>query len=170
MPQVNENTAAFHLGQGAFGIAEDHTRPEGRQLALNLIQAGVVTHLFVELAPAHYGTALQNAQNLAAQNQPLAEVEKAAPNGNLFGNAPIPLGRVIATALLRGIPVHLAGDPVMCKPRGGDYRRRHAAIRMAYRQVTGQADPAPANAVGPLQPTGPPFRGSTGSRALGRLN
>jgi hypothetical protein len=147
MPRVNADTAAHHLGLGAFGIAEDHKRPEGRRLALDLIEARVVTHLFVELASAQFGTVLQNAQRLAAQHKPLEDVEKAAPNGNLW-NSPIPLGRVIATALLQGIPVHLADDPVMAV-RASDYKTRHTTIRNAYRQVTNQAVGVAANAVGP---------------------
>ncbi len=141
MPETHVNDARRCLEAGALGIGEDHTKPDGRQLALDLIEAGVVTNLFVEFAETQFGPALNYARELADKGEGLDEVAKYAPNSNLF-QCNIPLGKVIAAALLKKIPVHLADNSIMAA-RPSDFQRRHNTIREVFSRVTGQARTPP---------------------------
>src|SRR5262249_44026323 len=54
MPRVDAQSAVFFLQRGALGIGEIHTDSEGRQLVLDLMNQGVVKHLFLEIANTKY--------------------------------------------------------------------------------------------------------------------
>ncbi|WP_435635852.1 hypothetical protein ACSC9U_12620 [Pseudomonas solani] len=147
MPQVHDSSAWWCLENGALGIGEDHTQPEGRQLAIDLIDSGLVTHLFIELADAHYGGVLANAQQIATNGGTRQQIQAACPDGNLFV-CPISLKQVITAALKIGVPVHLADHPIMAS-RSSDFQRRHNSILQTFRTVTNQPGPGAAQAVGP---------------------
>ena len=84
MPKREKNGAQALLENGALGIGEDHTKPDGRILAIHLLgQPGLVKHLFVELTDQHV-TALNNAKKLVEEGRPLEEIVRAAPNGGAF--------------------------------------------------------------------------------------
>jgi hypothetical protein len=141
MPETNENDAWYCLETGALGIGEEHTQPAGRQLAIELIDSGLVTNLFVEFAQEQFRYALQAAQKAVGQGRDIEEVARLAPNSNLFKNR-IPLGRVIAMALLAHIPVHLADHYIMAS-YPNDFRRRHTTIKNTFRAVTNQQQDPP---------------------------
>lgn len=153
MPQIDEALARISLLAGALGIGEDHTKGNARELALALINSSnhaggrLVTNFFTELYEDHGNIEkLASARILAANGAALGLVEEAAPTGFLYGN-PIPQGRVIARALQRGIPVHLADITAM--QSGRMHKKRHTAILNRFRAVTGQPPPGLAQAVGP---------------------
>ncbi|TKC86304.1 hypothetical protein FAZ69_20845 [Trinickia terrae] len=146
MPETTVGDAPRCLEAGALGIGENHTQPGGRQLAIELISSGRVTHLFVELAHMHYGKPLENAQEIADQGGDIDAVQMAAPSGNLHQENPIPLSRVIATALTQKVKVHLA-DHIVMAYHAEDFARRHDSIREAFRTVTEQSPDAAVQAV-----------------------
>ncbi len=153
MPETNDNDSWYCLERGALGIGEDHTRPEGRRMVLDLIDSGLVTNLFVELCHTHYGTQLANAQAELNGGGNEGAVRAALPDGNLFANAQ-PLSLLMARALVNGAGVHMADHYIMAAGRGSRaFPKRHGEIADNFAQVTGQGPPPDAihpNAVGSL--------------------
>lgn len=151
MPKTHSGHAVACLQAGALGIGEDHTMVAGRNLALWLIENGHVQHLFVEFPAPNYGQAL-NAAIQAAGAQPPPTRQNLAQQMNWENRhlPAIPLGEVMAEALLRGVTVHLADDPIqMVHPNR--FARRHTTIQNVFRQATGQVGmPSAAGAVGCL--------------------
>ncbi len=147
MPKITEAFARLTLEAGALGIGEDHSKPEGRQLALDLINQGVVRHFFVEMYEEE-GNAekLVKARIAAASGVPLTAVASIAPSGFQLGNS-ISQGTVIARALQRGVKVHLADIQAM-KFRPKQHGARHRNILERFRLVTNQPAPATASALG----------------------
>lgn len=114
MPKREKNEAQALLRSGALGIGEDHTKPDGRLLAIQLLeQPGLVKHLFVELTAQHV-SALDRAKELAKAGSDFEEIVRAALNGGAF-DCPITQARVIATALVNNIPVYAADHPSMAR-------------------------------------------------------
>ncbi len=147
MPEIMLELAQLALKNGALGIGEDHGDPAGRQLALDLINMGLVRHFFTELYEEEGNLEkLGKASRAAASGDSLLVVESLAPSGHTLGNS-IKQGRVIARALQRGAQVHLA-DIQKMKYRPTFHAPRHSNIRAKYRIVTNQPAPGAASAVG----------------------
>ncbi len=147
MPLIrfNPEVARVALQNGALGIGEDHGEPEARQLALELINMGVVRHFFTELYEEHGNVEkLATARIAAASGDSLRVVESLCPSGFSLGNS-ITQGRVIARALQRGATVHLADTPHM-HMGASRHAQRHQNILAKYRRATNQPGPAPARA------------------------
>lgn len=134
MPKHKKNEARALLKSGALGIGEDHTKPDGRLLAIELLnQPGLVKHLFVELTEQHVAL-IENARKLVEAGRPFEEIVAAAPEGGAFV-CTVTQKRVIATALMNNIPVYAADD--RCMARFTDnFRRRHTTIAAKFEEVT----------------------------------
>ena len=65
---VHDGEAESRLKEGALGIGEHHDKPAGRQLVLDLIKKGKVSHLFVEL-PTTWQPIITKAQEAYAEIQ-----------------------------------------------------------------------------------------------------
>lgn len=150
MPKTHSGRAVSCLRVGALGVGEDHTKPAGRNLALWLIENGHVQNFFVEFPAVTYGAALAMAMQAAAAQPP--PTRQALGQQMHWENLHVPairLGDVMAEALLRGIPVHLA-DHVRQMTHPHRFATRHANIRNVFRQVTGQAGVPTAVAPGAI--------------------
>jgi hypothetical protein len=89
------NAAAHALNVGAIGLGEEHTEPDARSFAIELIKTGLVRFLMVELAPGTYQ----------------AQVDAAVQRGGGLhlvtkNRCPVSLHDVINTAIAAGVPVH----------------------------------------------------------------
>jgi hypothetical protein len=134
MPKHAKNEAQALLKSGALGIGEDHTKPDGRILAIQLLnQPDLVKHLFVELTVQHVFL-LEQAKALADAGRPLEEIERAAPNGGAF-DCSITQAKVIATALVNKIPVYAADDRTMAR-FPDNFKKRHMTIAAKFEEVT----------------------------------
>jgi hypothetical protein len=131
MKPIKKENARRALGIQALGIAEDHTRPGGRVLAMNLITEGLVTKLFVEYAEEFGYNALCLAQRKHEAGGTIAEVAKLAPNSTHPN--PLPLSLVIATAIGYDVPVILADDQCMNERTQAKYfDKRHRKIKAKF--------------------------------------
>lgn len=134
MPKREKNEARALLQSGALGIGEDHTKPDGRTLVIQLLgQPGLVKHLFVELTDQHIPL-IAKAKELVEEGRPFAEIVRAAPNGGEF-DCSITQAQVIATALFNNIPVYAADHRSMAR-FPDRFKVRHTAIAENFKKVT----------------------------------
>lgn len=121
--KITNDQAQEVLQAGAMGIGEDHTNPTGRRLAIELIENGGVKRFFPELPFTSdfgidngvkkrdelrdYYSGKNNGKN---ENEIEAiikeEVQKVCMTGFALFCCEIPLSAVIASAIMKAVPVH----------------------------------------------------------------
>src|SRR5262245_47315585 len=147
MPRVPAQSAVFYLQRGALGIGEDHTNSEGRQLVLDLLNQGVVNHLFLEIPYRNgskelvYPNMITEARSIFANpGKPsnhldaMREILNGIPEKKFLGAPPnrIPVREVIARAIEKQVQVHCHDNwrgASTIKRNYTNYFRRHSTLR-----------------------------------------
>lgn len=161
--------APLALTTGALGIGEKHDKPEGRNLAIRLIQSQrkLVKRLFVELPTEGYQEAVDEAKNHV--NGGYDAVRKHLTFWGLAYKCTTALEDVVAQAIVKGVPVHCVDEFI---PNGrtdqGLMKRNASAVEKACKIIYGNADNGGNNANAEPK-NGKSERGARDEEAIGSL-
>jgi hypothetical protein len=113
----------------ALGIGEDHTCADGRNKVLELLTAGVVAHLFIEVR--QWGAAFLNQARARGLTNEEAIVKALAGKFGVQFACGTPLERVMARAIHRNVPVHCADGGT------ASMGSRNSFMATTFKNVTG---------------------------------
>jgi hypothetical protein len=145
--------ASEQIKKGALGIGEIHTMPEGRRLAIDLIRAGLVRNLFLEV-PRDY----QGAFDGIGAHPDDPNVEKKLQTAFLMRNRghdvaglDVHIATVAAAAYRKGgIKVYCADTLFGIPHKEPAMKSRDANVVELVRQETGAMGPTDNAAIGTL--------------------
>lgn len=156
---IKQEMAARALKFGAVGIGEDHTKPDGRNLAIHLIERGAVKRLFVELSPGKYQGMIDGAANHGSTLQGSDATANTSSIMKCLGfhvnfSCDVRLEKVVAIAIAHGVPVHCVDHRIANHPiRGGTPKSmdvRNDEIVKGVREVTEVSSAREGGAAGSL--------------------
>ena len=174
MTQVEKALAPDVLMNGALGVGESHDNPEGRELVRDLIQAGLVTTLFLEFGSYNNNTiekavgefedrrsvdAMMTTLALSFQESGISREE--SPEGLTFVRPG--LGELAFLAIKRGVRVVCADPKINRGWSDPALRMRNVATAKVVAQTLDCVEFGGVDAAGALLLFGSDhFRGSTG--------
>ena len=138
---AERNAAAHALNVGALGLGENHEEPEARSFAMELIRAGLVRRLMVELYAPTY-------------QQQIDDADPRNPSVYIWTkfSCEIKLHDVINLARSRSIPVDCIDgrDGQAGRASAMAMRRRNQNAAREFTRITGAANGTDAEAKGTL--------------------
>lgn len=152
MPEIEKSLAVQVIREGALGIGEDHTKPDGRNLAIELIEGGYVKKLFLEFPPLDdWVSMLEKATEKAPQG--VDAVRGRIGFGVIF-HCSVAIEQVAAVAIVHGATVHLVDHKVAMNPTRngttGGMKMRNITIAQGVMGATGTQSACEADAIGSL--------------------
>ena len=135
--------AARLLPTSAVGVGEDHQQRRGRDVAIRLIQAGVVQRLFLE-CNSNQQTALDTAvaapTNTATYRTDIYYLVSNA--GPMYGANPVWLGDVALAAVDQRVPISFIDLDTPSKTNWKKMVLRDAHAAQEFRRITAQTGTA----------------------------